>query len=133
MPPMPPRKAGGRAYKHGGKIFGDADMKPAKYGKGEVGDLWGSGKPRAKGGAVEGKKSAADKRGMTGIGERTPIQHSGNKSDTQNIGRGKPFSYKTGGAIYADGRDGHQMGPNLHAGSASGVGRLKKLAMGKNL
>ena len=32
----------------------------------------------------------------------------------------------TGGPIYADGREGVGMGPNLHAGANSGLGRLRK-------
>ena len=50
MPPpgmggMPPRKRGGRVN----KMFGDADMAPAKNTT--HGDLWGHGKPRARGGS----------------------------------------------------------------------------------
>lgn len=56
--------------------------------------------PRATGGKVVGKKSLADKKGVTGIGDRTPIQHSGNKSDTQNIGRGPAITRATGGSAY---------------------------------
>jgi hypothetical protein len=124
---MPPRKIGGRAYKKGGKVnadFGFADMSPAHPQSHE--DDWGHGKPRAKGGKVEGKKSEADMVGKTGIGTRTPIQHSGNKSDTQNIGRGKPITYATGGPVEANGRAGKQMGPDFGAGGHSGVGRLRK-------
>ncbi len=116
----------------GGKVskdFGDADMNPAKYGKGKEGDMWGPGKPRAKGGKVEGKKSAADVVGKTGIGTRTPIQHSGNKSDTQNVGRGKPITYATGGPVEANGKAGKQMAPHIGAGN-NGIGRLKKAHMG---
>lgn len=124
---MPPRRTGGRAFKKGGKVskdFGDADMGPAHPQSHE--DDWGSGKPRAKGGKVEGKKSLADKVGVTGIGARTPIQHSGNKSDTQNIGRGPVITKTTGGPIYSNGKEGEDMGPNLHAGANSGIGRMRK-------
>jgi len=82
--------------------------------------------PRAKGGRVEGKESSADKKGLTGIGDRTPIQHSGNKSDTQNIGRSPVITKATGGPIYANGKPGKQMAPKLPAGAGSGIGRLKK-------
>jgi hypothetical protein len=127
---MPPRRAGGRAYKRGGKVnkdFGHADMSPAHPQSHE--DDWGYGKPRASGGKVEGKKSLADKVGVTGIGTRTPIQHSGNKSDTQNIGRGKTITYATGGPVEAQGAKGKQMAPHIGAGN-NGIGRLKKAHMG---
>jgi len=107
----------GHKRKHGGKVhddFGASDMKPAKYGKGEVGDLWGDSemKSYARGGKIA-------------LAMGTPVQHSGNKSDTQNIGRGPVITKATGGPIYADGREGKQMGPDIGAGN-SGVGRLKK-------
>lgn len=118
------KSSGGRVD----KMFGHADMDKAHPESNE--DDWGSGKPRARGGKVEGKKSSADARGVTGIGARTPIQHSGNKSDTQNIGRGPVITKATGGPIYADGRAGKQMGPNVHAGN-SGIGRLRKNALAR--
>lgn len=133
---MPIRRTGGRAYKMGGKVhddFGAADMKPAKYTT--HGDLWGDSKMKGykRGGKVEGKKSSADMRGKRmgeydhpGIGARTPIQHTGNKGDTQNIGRKAVITKATGGPIYADGREGKEMGPDLHAGANSGVGRKRK-------
>ena len=120
---MPPRKKGGRVT----KFFGDADMSPAHPQSHE--DDWGHGKPRARGGKIEGKKSLADMRGVTGIGERTPIQHSGNKSDTQNSGRKAVITKATGGPIYSDGRAGKEMGPHIGAGN-SGVGRLRKQRIG---
>ena len=46
-----------------------------------------------------GKVSSADHRGKTGIGTRTPIQHTDNKDDTQNIGRKKPITYAKGGKV----------------------------------
>lgn len=117
----------------GGKVhddWGASDMKPARNTT--HGDLYGDSQMRGykSGGAVEGKKSLADKRGVTGIGERTPIQHSGNKSDTQNIGRGPVITRATGGPIYADGREGHDMGPHIGAGN-SGVGRLRKNSLAR--
>jgi hypothetical protein len=117
----------------GGKVseyYGAADMDAAHPNSHE--DLYGDSEMRAyaKGGAVEGKKSAADKRGLTGIGTRTPIQHSGNKSDGQNIGRGPVITRATGGPIYSDGREGHDMGPKLPAGN-SGIGRRAKNHMAR--
>ena len=119
----------------GGKVhddFGAADMSAAHPQS--RGDDWGDSQMRAyaKGGKVEGKKSAADKRGLTGIGERTPIQHSGNKSDTQNIGRGPVITKATGGPIYANGKEGEDMGPNFHAGANSGIGRLRQNKMARS-
>jgi hypothetical protein len=136
----------------------------------------------AKGGKVN---AGANERGKTGIGFRLPVQHSGNKDDTQNIGRKdvitkakggkvdkekrggeKMYSWAqhneahpdgegdvgakgrkqygdgikvhahptmerahnraTGGPIYADGREGVGMGPDLKAGANSGLGRMRK-------
>lgn len=117
---LPPRAKGGRVS----KCFGDANMSPDKPNA--KGDDFGSGKPRADGGKVEGKKSLADKKGVTGISARTPIQHSGNKNDTQNIGRGAVVTRAAGGPIYSNGKPGTQMAPKLPAGSGSGVGRAAK-------
>ena len=68
--------------------------------------------------------SLADKKGAAGVGDRTPIQHSGNKSDTKNIGRGAPITRKTGGPVFADGRDGKQMAPKLPGGAGGGRARI---------
>ncbi len=56
----------------------------------------------------------------------TQVQHSGNKSDTQNIGRKAPITKAAGGAIYADGRKGKQMAWLSGVGAGGGKGRLKK-------
>lgn len=125
QPPMPPVRAyGGRAYKKGGAVHDKMiPVKGAKQHDVSKKVTHHKGEPinaYARGGSV------ADKKGVTGIGDRTPIQHSGNKSDSQNIGRGPVITRATGGPIYADGREGKQMGPDLHAGSNSGVGRREK-------
>lgn len=73
-----------------------------------------------------GKVSAADVKGKTGIGERTPIQHTENKQDSVNIGRKPPITRATGGPIYANGKAGAQMGPDLPGGAKGGKGRLEK-------
>ena len=139
MPPMPPaggapmgavpppmmRKRGGRA--DGGGIFTDktkeegSDQADRMLGGTKVGGS-SSGTNRAKGGKV----SAADVKGKTGIGERTPIQHSGNKDDTQNIGRKNVITKATGGAINANGAAGKQMGPKFEGGARGGNARLEK-------
>lgn len=56
----------------------------------------------------------------------TQVQHSGNKSDTQNIGRKAPITRATGGPIYSDGRKGKQMAWLKGVGAGGGEGRLKK-------
>ena len=66
---------------------------------------------RKRGGKVghaseNGGINGADKQGRTGIGFRQPVQHSGNKDDTQNIGRGKPITYAKGGKV----RDANEIG-----------------------
>ena len=56
----------------------------------------------------------------------TPIQHSGNKNDTQNIGRGPAITRATGGPIYADGAKGKQMAWLKGDGAGGGKARLAK-------
>jgi hypothetical protein len=87
------------------------------------------GRAYASGGTVKGPKSSADMKGKTGIGDRTPIQHSGNKSDTQNIGRGPVITRAAGGPIYSDGKMGRQMAPKLPSGSGGGKARKAKAHM----
>jgi hypothetical protein len=91
-PPIP-HAMGGRAYKKGGAVKMSGEKKHGKHEK--------PYKMRATGGFV-GKKSNADVKGVTGVGLRTPIQHSGNKSDTQNIGRKAPITKATGGPITSE-------------------------------
>lgn len=122
---MPPRAKGGRIHADMERHHKGHKIETGSHARHAKGVMEMHGK-RARGGKVEGKESLADKKGVTGIGERTPIQHSGNKSDTQNIGRGPVVTKATGGPIYADGRAGKDMGPNLNAGANSGIGRLKK-------
>lgn len=110
----------------GSRKFYSGDFAPSATN--QPGDDWGDSKMKkgyATGGSV-GKKSLADCKGKTGIGDRTPISHSGNKSDTQNIGRGPVVTRATGGPIYSDGAAGKDMGPKLRGGSNSGVGRLQR-------
>ncbi len=121
MPPkpmMPPPGAGAPPMAGLGGPPGGPPMPPRSDG----------GRAYKDGGAV-GKKSLADKKGVTGIGDRTPIQHSGNKSDTQNIGRGPVITRAAGGPIYSDGAKGKQMAPKLPAGSGGGKARKAKAHM----
>lgn len=107
-PPMPPRPP----------------MPPAPGGPPMAVPGPGGMPMRARGGKV----SSADIKGKTGIGTRTPIQHSGNKSDTQNIGRGPVVTRKTGGAIDSSKA---KMGPTFphKAGAGSGIARKAKAHM----
>jgi hypothetical protein len=84
-------------------------------------------KMRADGGVV----NAAGIKGKTGIGDRTQIQHSGNKSDTQNIGRKAPITKATGGPIYPNYKPGKQMSWNK--GPAGGGGGLERKAAARRL
>lgn len=79
------------------------------------------GPPRSEGGRAYKKGGA-----VTIAKGYTPVQHSGNKSDAQNIGRGPAITKATGGAIYADGRKGKQMAWLKGVGAGGGKGRLKK-------
>ena len=111
MPMMPPRSDGGRAYKKGGAVK-DKMSGEKKHGK-KVNPF----KMRASGGAV----SDSSKGG-------TQVQHSGNKSDAQNIGRGPVITRATGGPIYANGAKGKQMAWLKGKGAGGGKGRLAKAA-----
>lgn len=80
------------------------------------------GRTYATGGAVKAKDGPAFKEGRR-LG--TPVQHAGNKDDTKDIGRGKPVTYKTGGAIEAPkGKKG--MAPHMPGGGRGGLARLAK-------
>lgn len=83
-PGMPPRYAGGRAFKRGGKVNADT----AGIGKG-----------------------------------RTPVQHSPNKQDGKNIGRGPVITKATGGPI-SSGKG--KMAPHTVGGAGGGKSRLDK-------
>lgn len=138
MPPGGPpiRSDGGRAYKRGGGVK-DKMSSEKKHGKGKY-------KMRADGGRSDGKEPQPSdlyspdqvKRlekqrasgGAVSDSSRggTKVQHSGNKSDSQNIGRGPVITKATGGPVYSDGRIGKQMAWLKGVGSGGGEGRLKK-------
>lgn len=84
-PGMPPRYAGGRAYKRGGKV-------------------------------------TADNAGI-GVG-RTPVQHSPNKQDGKNIGRGPVITKATGGPISSQYGWKTGMAPHAKGGAGGGLARL---------
>jgi hypothetical protein len=59
-----------------------------------------------------------------GIRHGTKVQHSDGKDDGKNIGRGKPITYKTGGAVEHPVHGG--MAPHLPSGSGGGEAKLFK-------
>lgn len=79
------------------------------------------GRAYASGGAV--KSGPAWEEGKR---NGTQVSHSGNKNDGKDIGRGKPVTYASGGAIEAPIKGG--MGPKFSGGARGGLGRLEKAA-----
>lgn len=100
-PMMPPPGAGGPP----------GMMPPRRHG----------GRSYAKGGAVKTGPAYEE-----GIRNGTQVTHAPNKMDGKDIGRGKPITYKRGGAVEHPVHGG--MGPDLGAGARGGMGRLKKAA-----
>ncbi len=93
------------------------------------------GEGRKKGGRVTQRATGGGVNGVypTGTGTKvwrssvmdgTPVQHSGNKSDGQSIGRDKVITYKTGGAVEHAVKG--QMAPHLPGGAGGGEARLVK-------
>lgn len=80
------------------------------------------GRAYAKGGRV-GDAFAEGKR----LG--TKVQSSAGKNDLDQLNRGKPMTYKTGGPINVPAKGG--MGPKLSGGSRSGEARLEKAERAK--
>lgn len=93
------------------------------------------GRTYARGGAVKSGPAWAG-----GLKSGTQVQHTNNKLDGHNVGRGPVITRKTGGAIESPGHKrasykagnplehpvhGH-MGPKLAGGSKGGLGRLAK-------
>jgi hypothetical protein len=128
--PMPGRKRGGKV-KHrddGGKATsGDSNY---------ANDL---NKMRARGGKVK-SGPAWDEGRKAG----TQVTHRAGKANTntpENLDRGRPISFATGGGVVsfrayggraeANGKAGKQMGPDMDAGSLTGEGRLEKASMAK--
>lgn len=85
--------------------------------------------PRNRGGSAYAKGGAV-KHGPAfdaGIRHGTKVQHTGNKGDTKNIGRGPVITKKAGGAIEHPTHGG--MGPKLDGGGKGGLGRIEKAKM----
>lgn len=79
------------------------------------------------GGRVQRAAGGAAKSGPawnTGVNAGTQVQHSPGKSDTANIARGKPVTYKTGGKVESP--DGVAPATILPGGSGGGKARLAK-------
>ena len=120
-PPMPPPMAGpppgGMPPPGAGPMPPPGMMPPRKTGGRVV--------KRASGGAVSGPAW------KEGLRSGTQVQHSDGKNDGKNLGRGKPITYKTGGAVESP--KGHA-GPHpvhLPSGSGGGKARLFKEKMAK--
>jgi hypothetical protein len=81
---------------------------------------------RAAGGGVNGlyPTSKGTPVWRESVMDGTPVQHSGNKSDGQSIGRDKVITYKTGGAVEHAVKG--QMGPKYEGGAGGGEARLQK-------
>jgi len=138
MPPPGIRRSGGRAFAKGGGVKHTAGgLEPAnqaalhhsgKRGHAKAGELEGANQAalhhRARGGAVK-HGPAFDEGRRNG----TQVQHSGNKQDGKDIGRGKPVTYATGGPVEHPVHGG--MAPDLHAGAGGGLGRLRKAKRAK--
>lgn len=80
------------------------------------------GRAYAKGGRVESTFEEGRRAG-------TQVQHSPGKNDQADVGRGKPITYKTGGAIEAPVKGG--MGPKFTGGGRGGMARLEKAERAK--
>lgn len=105
-PGMPPRYAGGAAFKKGGAVFSGAQMKTSMTA--------------SRGGVSGSTKADANSAGV-GVG-RTPVQHQGNKQDGKNIGRGPVITKATGGPISSKAHG--QMAPHAKSGAGGGLARL---------
>jgi len=128
------RRDGGRAYKHGGHVHGDEAEDRALVKK--MLAQHDKKQHRAAGGGVTPTQKGT-KVFNAGIKAGTPVQHSGNKMDGQNMGRAKPVTYKTGGKVYSGNMEGgykpkEQMAPKLPGGAGGGEARLAKRRMYHN-
>lgn len=82
------------------------------------------GRAFAKGGRVKGTKVYEE-----GVANGTPVQHDPGKNDKKDMNRGKPVTYKTGGAVEAN----YSVSPatKLPGGAGGGEGRLAKAKAAK--
>lgn len=111
--PMPPPAGppAGMAGPMGGPGMPPPGMGPRANG----------GRAYAKGGAV---KAAPMPAFVEGKNEGTKVQHMPGKNDLKDMNRGKPITYKTGGAVFAKSTGQH--GPKFDGGAGGGTARLEK-------
>ena len=115
----------GKTKRADGGAAADSNQQTGNFGRTGKERIGADGKVSGfkKGGKVV---AGANERGKAGIGFRLPVQHSGNKDDTQNIGRKSVITRATGGPIYANGKAGKDMGPDLGGGSKGGTARIEQ-------
>lgn len=85
------------------------------------------GRAYAKGGRVGVNKGSAVYE--AGVKAGTQVSHSPGKNDLKDMGRGKPITYATGGAVEHPAKG--AMAPHLPGGAGGGEARLAKAAMAK--
>jgi hypothetical protein len=120
MPPVPPRPVGPPP------MMGAAPPPGMPPGMPPMGPRSRGGRTYASGGAVKSGPAWNE-----GLKAGTPVQHTNGKMDGASIGRGKPITYKrggavqrkTGGPIYSKDAP---MGPKFDGGSAGGIARIEK-------
>ncbi len=119
-PGMGPRAHGGRAYKSGGRVGPESMEAAAKDAEAhrKSGDKDTKGPSR-------GFANRGTKVFEASLRNGTKVDHSPGKNDQSGLDRGKPFSYKRGGAVEAPG-PGKGMGPDLEAGVLTGEARIKQ-------
>lgn len=126
MPPpgMPPRSHGGRTYATGGAATNRRGDTGGWDGvKGADGDVADENRrvKYARGGAVNAGSNVFNASRKAG----TQVQNNpSGKNDQKNVGRGKPITYKTGGAVISAAKG--QMGPKFDGGAGGGTARLEK-------
>lgn len=81
------------------------------------------GRAYARGGAVRSGPAYDE-----GKREGTQVQHDPGKNDLKDVGRGKPITYKRGGAIEAPAKTAPKTPPKLDGGGRGGKARLQKAA-----
>lgn len=106
-PPMPPPSP----------VPGMGPMPPRSAG----------GRTYARGGRVGVNKGSAVYE--AGVKAGTQVSHDPGKNDLKDMGRGKPITYKTGGAVEHPLRGG--LAPHLPGGAGGGKARLAKERMAK--
>ncbi len=120
-PPMPPRPMMPPPVPQGMPPPGV----PPMAGVGPAGPIRNAGgRAYAKGGAVRGDASKSGPGWIESMKTKTPVQHAPGKNDLKDMGRGKPITYKAGGAVEHPLKGG--MGPDLEGGAGGGEARLEK-------